>query len=68
MLTARGAVADRVHGLDGGADDYLTKPFHLDELFARIRALIRRGPVGAADGADCRGPADRHCRAPLLAR
>ena len=45
MLTARGAVADRVHGLDGGADDYLTKPFHLDELFARIRALIRRGPV-----------------------
>ena len=45
MLTARGAVVDRVHGLDGGADDYLTKPFHLDELFARIRALIRRGPV-----------------------
>jgi two-component system, OmpR family, response regulator len=45
MLTARGTVVDRVHGLDGGADDYLTKPFHLDELFARIRALIRRGPV-----------------------
>jgi len=45
MLTARGAVGDRIHGLDGGADDYLTKPFHLDELFARIRALIRRGPV-----------------------
>jgi two-component system OmpR family response regulator len=45
VLTARGAVADRVQGLDGGADDYLTKPFHLDELFARIRALIRRGPV-----------------------
>jgi two-component system OmpR family response regulator len=45
MLTARGAVADRVSGLDGGADDYLTKPFHLDELFARLRALIRRGPV-----------------------
>ena len=45
MLTARGAVVDRIHGLDGGADDYLTKPFHLDELFARIRALIRRGPV-----------------------
>jgi len=45
MLTARGTVVDRIHGLDGGADDYLTKPFHLDELFARIRALIRRGPV-----------------------
>ncbi|WP_433754931.1 response regulator transcription factor [Nocardia sp. CA-135398] len=45
MLTARGAVGDRVAGLDGGADDYLTKPFHLDELFARLRALIRRGPV-----------------------
>ncbi len=45
MLTARAAVVDRVHGLDGGADDYLTKPFHLDELFARLRALIRRGPT-----------------------
>jgi len=43
MLTARGAVTDRVAGLDGGADDYLTKPFHLDELFARLRSLIRRG-------------------------
>jgi two-component system, OmpR family, response regulator len=45
MLTARGAIGDRVHGLDYGADDYLTKPFHLDELFARLRALIRRGPT-----------------------
>ncbi|WP_366509462.1 response regulator transcription factor [Mycobacterium sp.] len=45
MLTARGAVTDRVAGLDGGADDYLTKPFHLDELFARLRSLIRRGPI-----------------------
>ncbi len=45
MLTARGAVTDRVGGLDGGADDYLTKPFHLDELFARLRSLIRRGPT-----------------------
>jgi DNA-binding response OmpR family regulator len=43
MLTARDAVADRVRGLDGGADDYLTKPFSLVELLARIRALARRG-------------------------
>jgi two-component system OmpR family response regulator len=43
MLTAKDAVADRVAGLDGGADDYLTKPFSFDELLARIRALLRRG-------------------------
>ncbi len=43
MLTARQAVADRVAGLDAGADDYLTKPFSFSELFARLRALIRRG-------------------------
>ena len=42
MLTARDAVLDRVKGLDGGADDYLTKPFDIDELLARVRALIRR--------------------------
>jgi two-component system OmpR family response regulator len=45
MLTARDAVEDRVRGLDGGADDYLTKPFSLAELTARLRALVRRGPV-----------------------
>jgi DNA-binding response OmpR family regulator len=42
MLTARGEEADRVHGLDLGADDYLTKPFSLRELQARVRALLRR--------------------------
>ena len=43
MLTARDAVADRVSGLDAGADDYLTKPFSFAELLARLRALLRRG-------------------------
>ncbi|MBM4096183.1 MAG: response regulator transcription factor [Planctomycetota bacterium] len=42
VLTARGELDDKVKGLDSGADDYLVKPFELDELFARIRALIRR--------------------------
>jgi two-component system OmpR family response regulator len=45
MLTARDAVRDRVAGLDGGADDYLTKPFSYAELLARLRALVRRGPI-----------------------
>jgi two-component system, OmpR family, response regulator QseB len=42
VLTARDSVGDRIKGLDGGADDYLVKPFDLDELSARIRALLRR--------------------------
>ncbi|HZS24174.1 MAG TPA: response regulator transcription factor [Gaiellaceae bacterium] len=48
MLTARDALADRVDGLDAGADDYVVKPFETDELHARIRALLRRGrePAG----------------------
>jgi two-component system, OmpR family, response regulator len=45
MLTARDSVEDRVAGLDGGADDYLVKPFSFAELLARLRALARRGPV-----------------------
>lgn len=45
MLTARGSIGDRVEGLNGGADDYLVKPFSFDELTARVRALLRRPPV-----------------------
>jgi two-component system OmpR family response regulator len=48
ILTARDAVTDRVRGLDAGADDYLVKPFELAELFARLRALIRRSAGQAA--------------------
>jgi two-component system, OmpR family, response regulator MprA len=47
MLTARDAVSDRVSGLDAGADDYLVKPFALEELRARLRALLRRSGAGA---------------------
>src|SRR5689334_3445117 len=46
FLTARDSVADRVRGLDGGADDYLCKPFAFDELVARVRALVRRRERG----------------------
>ena len=49
MLTARETTADRVLGLDSGADDYLTKPFAYDELLARVRALLRRRQTRAAD-------------------
>ncbi len=51
MLTARDAVSDRIDGLDAGADDYLIKPFDIDELKARLRALLRRaGGEGDVDG------------------
>src|ERR671924_491603 len=65
VLTARDAVSDRIDGLDAGADDYLVKPFDIDELKARLRALLRRaGGEAAADGAlsfaELRLDPDRH--------
>lgn len=55
VLTARNTWKDKVEGLEAGADDYLTKPFHLEELVARIRALVRRA-AGHADPVLCFGP------------
>ena len=61
LLTARDAIADRVAGLDSGADDYLIKPFSTDELEARLRALLRRGRrvisghTGASRSTQCPG-------------
>lgn len=63
MLTARDAVADRVNGLDSGADEYLVKPFALEELLARVRAFGRRADAGADEllqVADLRLNLDRH--------
>jgi DNA-binding response OmpR family regulator len=50
MLTAKDEIADRVRGIEEGADDYLTKPFRLDELLARVRGLLRRRRWDGADG------------------
>jgi two-component system response regulator MprA len=52
VLTARDTVGDRVDGLDAGADDYLAKPFALEELLARVRAMLRRRSLGLAEGED----------------
>ena len=46
VLSARGAIEDRIHGLDSGADDYIVKPFATSELLARLRAMLRRGAKG----------------------
>jgi two-component system alkaline phosphatase synthesis response regulator PhoP len=48
MLTARGQTSDKVNGLKIGADDYVTKPFHMQELVARVEALLRRAPIRPA--------------------
>ena len=56
ILTARGAVEERVKGLDSGADDYLTKPFAFAELLARVRALARRRAAPAQAAAQGGGP------------
>src|SRR5258708_7638832 len=65
MLTAGDGILERIRGLDAGEDDYLTKPFHIGELFARLRALIRRGPIErptVLTAGDLRvDPASRRC-------
>ena len=62
LLTGRGAVADRVRGLDAGADDYLVKPYEFNELLARIRALARRGHAGQPGATFTHGPIELDLR------
>ena len=66
MLTALSGLADKVRGLDAGAEDYLVKPFELDELLARVRALRRRHPDGAAIVRLGGGRLDRDTRTVVL--
>lgn len=66
MLTALSGLADKVRGLDAGAEDYLVKPFELDELLARVRALRRRHPDGAAIVRLGAGHLDRDTRTAVL--
>ncbi|WP_284617042.1 response regulator transcription factor [Aquabacterium humicola] len=61
ILTARGAVGDRILGLNTGADDYLPKPFDLDELEARVRALARRGASSGSTEGPARTEAPEYC-------
>ena len=68
MLTARCDVRDRIDGLDAGADDYLAKPFDLDELLARLRALDRRGDVRRGGGRRGGRPRGRPGRASRRSR
>ena len=66
MLTARDQVSDRVAGLEAGADDYLVKPFALEELVARVRALLRR--LGARRGGRRPSPSPTYSSIPAPAR
>ena len=74
MLSARTSESDRISGLDLGADDYVTKPFSLRELAARVRAVLRRGSGGDRDAArrstvaDTSWPTSRRYRSPWTAR
>ena len=64
VLTARGSWHEKVQGIDGGADDYLAKPFQMEEVLARMRALIRRAAGHAGAGAAQRGDRGRHAARP----